>query len=352
MLFGKKDRLIGLDIGSRAIKAAEISETKRGSTLERFGIIDIAPGLIEDGAINDAEQVAETIRKLFKNYGIKGNNVALSVGGYSVIVKKINVQSMPEDQLQDTISFEAEQYIPFDISDVNLDFQILGENESNPNQMNVLLVAAKKEMVNDYVNLAQMAGLTPCIIDVDAFALQNIYEFNYSPAENENIALIDIGASKTSLNILKGQTSVFMRDVSLGCGQINQKISSLIDCSIEEAEQIKFGDQSEKITASDLSDIVSSVVSDWCTEIRRALDFFYSTYPDEQIKKIVLSGGGGSIKEFRQLLAVETSAEVQTINPFENIVYDESRFEPSYIERIAPQAAICMGLSIRRVDDK
>ena len=126
MFFGKKDRLIGLDIGSKSIKAAEISETKKGPTLERFGIIDLAPGLIEDGAIKDTEQVAATIRQLFKDYGIKNHNVALSVGGYSVIVKKINVQSMPEDQLQDSISVEAEQYIPFDIADVNLDFQIVG----------------------------------------------------------------------------------------------------------------------------------------------------------------------------------------------------------------------------------
>jgi type IV pilus assembly protein PilM len=218
--------------------------------------------------------------------------------------------------------------------------------------MNVLLVAAKKEMVNDYVNLAQMAGLNPCIIDVDAFALQNIYEYNYSPAEDENIALIDIGASKTSLNILKGKTSVFMRDVSLGCGQINQKISSLIDCSIEEAEQIKFGEQSEKITAGDLSDIVSSVVSDWCTEIRRALDFFYSTYPDDQIKKIILSGGGGNIKEFRQLLSVETSAEVATLNPFDGLNIDENRFDVEFLKRIAPQASISLGLATRKVDDK
>jgi len=352
MFLGKKDRLIGLDIGSRSIKAAEIAETKKGWSLERFGIIDIPPGLIEDGAIKDAEQVAETIRQLFKNYGIKSQNVALSVGGYSVIVKKINVQSMSEEQLQDTISFEAEQYIPFDISDVNLDFQILGENENNPNQMNVLLVAAKKEMVNDYVNLAQIAGLNPCIIDVDAFALQNIFEFVTAPAEDENIALIDIGASKTSLNILKGKASVFMRDVSLGCSQINQKIASLIDCSVEEAELIKFGDQPEKITAGDLSDIVSSVVSDWCTEIRRALDFFYSTYPDDQIKKIVLSGGGGNIKEFRQLLSVETSAEVTTINPFDGLVIDENRFDLEFLKRISPQASISMGLATRKVDDK
>jgi type IV pilus assembly protein PilM len=351
MFFGKKDHLVGLDIGSRTIKAGEIIETKKGLTLEKFGIVEIQPGIIEDGSIKDPEPVAEAIRQLFKTYNIKENNVAISIGGYSVIVKKINVQTMSEEQLQETIHFEAEQYIPFDISDVNLDFQILGENEQNPNQMSVLLVAAKKEMIDDYINLTQLAGLNPCIIDVDAFALQNIFENSYN-LEDENVALIDIGASKTSLNILKGSTSVFMRDVSLGCGQINQKIASLVDCSPEEAEQLKFGDESEKLSPEDLSGIVSSVVADWCTEIRRALDFFYSTYPDDQIKKIVLSGGGGNIKEFRQLLAVETSAEVQTINPFESLYVDDDRFDTKYLERIAPQASICLGLALRKVDDK
>jgi len=351
MFFGKKDHLVGLDIGSRAIKAGEITETKKGYTLEKFGMIDIQPGIIEDGSIKDPEPVADAIRQLYKTYNIKEHNVAISIGGYSVIVKKINVQSMTEEQLQETIHFEAEQYIPFDISDVNLDFQILGENEQNPNQMSVLLVAAKKEMIDDYINLTQLAGLNPCIIDVDAFALQNIFESSYD-LEDENVALIDIGASKTSLNILKGSTSVFMRDVSLGCGQINQKIASLVDCSPEEAEQLKFGDESDKISQEDMSGIVSSVVADWCTEIRRALDFFYSTYPDDQIKKIVLSGGGGNIKEFRQLLAVETSAEVQTINPFESLYVDDDRFDTNYLEKIAPQASICLGLSLRKVNDK
>jgi type IV pilus assembly protein PilM len=351
MLFGKKDHLVGLDIGSRAIKVAEIVERKKGRTLEKFGMIEIAPGFIEEGAIKEPEAVADTIRQLYKTYNVKEHNVAISIGGYSVIVKKINVQNMTEEQLQETIHFEAEQYIPFDINDVNLDFQILGENEQNPNQMSVLLVAAKKEMINDYINLTQMAGLNPCIIDVDAFALQNVFEANYDVGA-DNIALIDIGASKTSLNILKGSNSVFMRDVSLGCSQINQKIASIVDCSFEEAELIKFGDQTEKITTEELSDIASSIVADWCTEIRRALDFFYSTYPDDQIKQIVISGGGGNINEFRQLLAVETSAEVNTINPFQNFIVDDGRFDKSYLERIAPQASICMGLATRRVNDK
>jgi type IV pilus assembly protein PilM len=350
MLFGKKDHLIGLDIGSRTIKAAEIAEGKRGGILKRFGLTDISPGLIEDGAINQPEEVAEAIRELFKSFNLREKNVAVSIGGYSVIVKKINVQTMAEDQLQETIHFEAEQYIPFDISDVNLDFQILGPNENNPNQMNVFLVAAKKEMVNDYINLVNLAGLNPCIIDVEAFALQNIFEINYE-LKDENIALIDIGAGKTSLNILKGSNSVFMRDVSLGCGQINQKIISLINCPFDESEAIKLGEQSDKISEEDLKEIVTGVVSDWCTEIRRALEFFYSTYPDDQIKRIVLSGGGGNIEDFRHLLASETSAEVETINPFVNFSLDSS-LDPSYIEQIAPQAAISMGLAIRRIDDK
>ena len=351
MVFGKNDNLVGLDIGSRSIKAAEIVETKRGSALKNLGIIDIAHGVIEEGTISDPESVAESIQQLWKSSGFKETNVAVSIGGYSVIVKKIIVQTMAEEQLQETIHFEAEQYIPFDISDVNLDFQILGESESNPNQMDVFLVAAKKEMVDDYINLVNLAGLNACTIDVEAFALQNTFEANYD-TQKENIALIDIGASKTSLNILKDNASVFMRDVSLGCGQINQKIMSLIECSFEDAEQLKYGNKPDRLSPDDFKGIVSSVVADWCTEIRRALDFFYSTYPQDQIKRIVLSGGGANIAEFRDLLATEASANVEMINPFQNFHIENKRLDDAFIKQIAPQAAICMGLAMRKVDDK
>jgi type IV pilus assembly protein PilM len=351
MFFGKKPHLVGLDIGSRTIKAAEVVETKKGRVLNNFNTIDIEPGIIEEGAIKDPEAVSAAIRELFKISKLKEQNVAISVGGYSVIVKKINVKTMTEDELHDTIHFEAEQYIPFDISDVNLDFQILGESEQNPNQMSVILVAAKKEMVSEYVSLIQMAGLNACIIDVDAFALQNIFEVNYAQ-EEENVALIDIGASKTSLNLLKGNSSVFMRDVSLGCGQINEKISSFANCSLEEADEIKLSRQSEKVSVEDLKGIVSTVVTDWCSEIKRALDFFYSSYPEDQIKRIILSGGGANIIEFRKLLAKETATAVEIINPFENVSVDNKSLDDSYLEQIAPQAAICMGIAIRKMGDK
>ena len=351
MIFGPKNTLVGLDIGSRTIKAAEAVEAKGAWTLKTFGSVDVVPGAIEEGVVKDPQAVAEAIRELYQLYHIKQSNVAISIGGYSVIVKNITVQTMPEEQLYESINFEAEQYIPFDINDVNLDFHILGQTEHNPNQMNVLLVAAKKDMIDDYVHVMDMAGLNLCIIDIDAFALQNIYDINYAD-ESENVALIDIGAGKTSFNILKNHVSVFMRDVSLGCNQINRKISQKAGSSMAEAEDLKLSSNPDKISIEDLKQIESSVVSDWCNEIRRALDFFYSTNPDDAIKKIVLSGGGANIKEFRDSLAIQTSAEVTTINPFHVFNTAKYKVDSAYLEQIAPQAAIAMGLAVRRVDDK
>ncbi len=351
MAFGKKKiRIIGLDVGSRTLKVAELADTKQGHSLKKFGMLDIEPGLIEDGSIKNPDAVADAIRKLFKMYKIKEPNVALSIGGYSIIVKTITLEAMEEERLNEQIHAEAESYIPFDVSDVNLDFQVLGENLENPKQLDVLLVAAKKEIVNDYASLIQMAGMNPCIMDVDAFALQNIYEANYDTEEG-NVALIDIGASKTTLNILKGNISVLIRDVTLGCGQITQQIVANADCSVEEAEQMFHQTDPESIPPKELIEIVAGVIADWCTEIRRALDFFYSTYPGDHIQKIILSGGGANIKDFRDLLADETSSEVEIINPFAGFAVG-NEFDPSYLERIAPQATICMGLAMRRADDK
>ncbi|MBS3757384.1 MAG: type IV pilus assembly protein PilM [Desulfobacterales bacterium] len=350
MIFAPKNQLIGLDIGSRAIKAAEVVETKNGWELKKFGSIDIEPGAIEEGVIKNPDVLSNAINQLFDLYSFRKKTVAISIGGYSVIVKNINIQKMPEEQLADSLNFEAEQYIPFDINDVNIDFQLLGENEQNPNQMNVLLVAAKKDMVSDYINLIDNAQLNLCIIDIDAFALQNIYEANYGE-QGENVALIDIGASKTSINILKGNTSVFLRDVSFGCAQITEKIASIANCSLAEAETIRQQEEPDKISPENLAQVVSSVVNDWCDEIVRALDFFKSTNPDEEMRQIVLSGGGANIKEFRELLAMQTSAEVSVINPFKNFSISSNQND-TYLKQIAPQAAIAMGLALRRVDDK
>lgn len=350
-MFKKKNHLVGLDIGSRTIKAGEISETKKGYRLDNFGTIDIAPGLIEEGTIKDPGAVADSIRQLWKNENIRELNVALSIGGYSVIVKPISMDMMSEEQIHESIHFEAEQYVPFDINDVNLDYHVLGESLSNPNKIDVILVAAKKELVNDFIDLVQMAGLNPCIIDHELFALQNIFEMNYETGE-ESVALIDIGASKTYLNILKGNTSLLTRDFSLGCSQIDEKIISLVDCSYEEAEAIKRGGPSDSISTADLREIISTVVHDWTTEINRNLEYFYSAFPEDQIAKIFLSGGGAHVKEIHDMLSHETGAVVETLNSYANLTVNSERIDAAYLETIAPQATICLGLALRRVDDK
>lgn len=351
-MLSKKTHLIGLDIGSRTIKAAEVIQLKGSLSLKKFGMIQIAPGAIEEGAIRDHETVVGAIQKLFSENHFKVKNVATSIGGYSVIVKKINIQNMPEEQLQETIAFEAEQYIPFDINDVNLDFQILGENETNPNQMSVLLVAARKDMIDEYVSLIDLAGLNPCVVDVDAFALQNCYEANYPSEDGSNVALIDIGASKTSLNILRGTTSEFIRDISSGCDQINTQIMSAFNCTFEESERLKFGKAPDNRSAEEVEDIVHSVVSEWSREVRRALDFYYSSFPENQIQQILLSGGGANVKSFQKLIAEEAQTQVNTLNPFANVSAETIPGGKESLNRIGPQAAICLGLALRRMDDK
>ncbi|MGD9976277.1 MAG: type IV pilus biogenesis protein PilM [Desulfatirhabdiaceae bacterium] len=351
MLLKKKNHLIGLDIGSRSIKVGETVETKNDFELNKFGMVDISAGWIEDAAIKEPERIAETIRDLLNREKIKEKNVAVSIGGYSVIVKKIQLPPQSEESLQDSIHFEAEQYIPFDINEVNLDFQILSDPADGNQRMDVILVAAKKDLVNDYINLLSLAGLRPSIIDIDAFALQNIYEYAYAP-QDETVALIDIGACKTSLNILKGTISLFMRDVTLGSEQINHKIRDVAQCSLDDAESIKLGDKpGDQFSGLDLKQITTDVVSDWCLEIRRAIDFFYSTYPEHQIKTAILSGGGANISEFRNMLASEIAMDVEPIRPFSRFTVHR-RFDNAWLESVSSQAAICMGLAIRRQGDK
>jgi type IV pilus assembly protein PilM len=363
MALAKKDHLVGLDIGSQSIKIAEIENGKSGRILKSLGIVEITPDLMEEeDSAKDMEGIAEKIKTLFKRLKIKEKKVALSVGGYSIIVKRINMQAMTEEKLLETIHYEAEQYIPFDINDVNLDFQILGVNENNRNQMNVLLVAAKKDLIEEYTNLVETAGRQPRIIDVDAFALQNAYESSYfSPEktgtngddeESDAVALIDIGAAKTSLNILRGTTSLFMRDISMGCDQITRQIAAQVECPLDDAERIKTGKLKNKISQEEYNEILASFSTEWTTEVRRAFDFFYSSFGESDISRIILSGGGAHMEALKEMLSAETEASVETINPFGNLIIDNNKFEPAFLEKIAPQAAIALGLALRRVDDK
>lgn len=350
MLFGKNKHLVGLDIGSSSIKACELAH-KKGYSLKNLALAEIDSGFIVDGVINQPSELALAIKTLFEENRIRERNVALAIGGYSVIMKNISAPKAEEKIMHDTVAMEAEQYIPFDINDVNIDFHILGQNKHNIDQLDILLVAVKKGIIEEYTGIVESAGLTPGIVDVDVLALQNCYEFNHGNG-GHTTALIDIGASKTSLNIIKNGVPVFLRDVSLGCGEIDQQIASQCECSVAEAQKVKLDRQTDKISAEEIDEIESAIIKNWCTEIRRAIDFFYSTYPEDSFNQVVLSGGGANIEEFRKLLALETSSKVEVINPFINVRINRGKFDSAYIDSIASQVAVCMGLALRRVDDK
>jgi len=346
-----KDQLLGLDIGSRTVKVAEVQQTKKGRILQRFGMTDLPQNCIVEGRIKEPTVVADAIKGLVSDLKVSEQNVAASVAGYSVIIKRITVKKMTEDELHENIRFEAEQYIPFDLDDVNIDFHIVGESNVNPNQMNVMLVAAKTEVIDEYVDLIELAGLNCVVMDVDVFALEKMFEENYLNEEG-TVGLIDIGANKMNINIVKGYMSAFTRDVNIGGEQITREIASRFDCSFEEAEAAKLGRSQEKVSEEDVHDVVYSITSSWGAEIRRAIDFYYSTGSDEDIGRIVLSGGGAQTKGFSELLAAETSIDVQVCNPFMSVSINEKRNDKEYLEKIAPQCAICMGLASRRVGDK
>jgi len=363
MIFERKENLIGLDIGSRTIKLAEVLQTKKDRILQKFGMADLPRDAIVEGRIKEPSAVSDTIKGLINDLKVKEQNVATSVAGYSVIIKRITVGKVTEDELSDNIQYEAEQYIPFDVQDVNIDFHIIGEHESNPNQMNVMLVAAKKEIIDEYSDVLEMANLNPCVIDVDAFALEKVFEDNYLNEEG-NIALIDIGANKMNINIVKEYMSAFTRDVSIGGEQIIRDIASGFECSFEEAEALMLGKTQDKgsqeegetkgkaPTKEEVQEIVRSFTLSWCKEVRQAIDFYYSTYADEDIKKIILSGGGAMAEGLPGLLSEETSLDVEMCNPFTNIKINEKQNDTNYLKKIAPQAVICMGLATRSLFDK
>lgn len=352
MLFKKRDHLVGLDIGSSLIKVAEIKETSKGPVLKKFGVTKIAPGSIVDGNIQDVGGIALAIRTLFKTHKIKEKNVAISTGGYSVVIKTISLPTTTDQELHESIRFEAEQYIPYDVEDVNIDFQILGTSTFSPDQMNVLLVAVKKDLVAEYMDLTHRAGLNPCIIDVDTFALQNIHETVYKGSEDQVVMLVDVGHSKTSLNILKGKTSLMMRDNSSGTAQISEEIVAATGCTLEQAEEATWGRETGEMDQEEVDAIRGAIVQKWCSEIYSVVNTYQSKSSEGLLDRVVLCGGGAFVQGFSDSLAAEVGVEVSIIDPFSGLIIDEEQFPDSLLQKMAPLAPIALGLALRKVDDK
>ena len=266
-----------------------------------------------------------------------------------LLSKKISLPSQTREELAENIEVEAEQFIPFDISEVNVDFQILGQGESMDSQMEVILAAAKKEVVSSYMEVLEEASLKPKIIDVDVFALENAFTHNY-PDEQTTIGLIDIGANKMNINIIKNGMSLLTKDSATGGARITGEIQDRFDVDYQTAEAIKMGG-TEAPDPEAVEEIVSRAAGNWAAEARRAVDFMEASYPGEKLNAIYLSGGSSRIKGLASFFQKQLGVATHVFNPFSKIAYDQGKFDPAYIEYMGPQACICLGLALRRGEE-
>jgi type IV pilus assembly protein PilM len=354
-VFRKVKAVIGLDIGSSAVKAVELKVSGKGFKVVAFGSEPVPPDSIVDGAIIDGTAVAEAIRRLFENNkAFKTKDVAASLSGNAVIVKKINLPVMTEAELAESIYWEAEQYIPFDIQDVSLDYQILdpGTGPDSKGTMDVLLVAAKKEKIADYTGVIAQAGRVPVVVDVDAFALQNAYEVNYGLDPQTVVVLLNAGASAININILSGEQSLFTRDISIGGNAYTEAVQKEMNLPFESAEQLKKGQPIDGVTFEEVTPALHAMTENVLLEIQKTFDFFKATASSDRIDKIVLSGGASRVDGFAKALEDRFGAPVEAFDPFKKIAFDPKKLGVLEPETLVPTAAVAVGLALRKAGDR
>jgi type IV pilus assembly protein PilM len=352
--FGSKEYLLGLDIGSGSVKILQLKEVKGKLKIERFGVKPLPAEMIVDGAIMDGLGVVMAIKELAVEQKLKNKGVALSISGTSVIVKKISLPPMPEEELEKQIKFEAEQYIPFDINDVYLDFHILAQGDQPAEgqaEMDVLLVATKKDKLNDYANAVREAGLTPKVVDVDAFAIENMYCANYDVVPAELTALVNIGASVMNINILKGGMSVFTRDITIGGNRYSERIQQDLGLSPDDAEAAKKG-RYPGVNEAALNEAITAVDMEVATEIGRSFDYFRTTSPDDEITRVVLCGGCAKIKSLPARISEQVGIETAVANPFAKLDTTDLKMSPEELAEVAPDMAVVVGLALRWEGDR
>lgn len=349
-MFSKKKDIIGVDIGSSSIKLVELKGQGGTYTLKNMGMLPLPSEAIVDNALMDSSSIVETLKALVKNLKITIKDAVCSISGNAVIIRKISLPAMSKEELDDQIQWEAEQYIPFDINDVNLDFQMLGPDPHDPSKMFVLLVASKKDIINDYVAVFSEAGLRLSVVDVDSFAMQNAFEINYSLGEDELVGLINIGGGMMNLNLAKGGISVFTRDVQTGGNAYTEEIQKQMGVGTEEAERIKItGDHPQR---AKVQEILSRVNETLATELKRSLDFYLSTAMDDRINKIYLSGGCANIPRLVDAVGQKINVPVEVLNPFRKIKYNNKKFDPDYLNLMGPLYTVAVGLATRRSGDR
>jgi type IV pilus assembly protein PilM len=346
-LLKKRKPVVGLDIGSSAVKAIELSKSKKGYQVTGFAYESLVPDAVVDGAIMDAPTVASAIKKTLTAGKFKPKGVATGVSGHSVIVKRVVLPAANEAEVEMSIQFDAEQHIPFEIAEVNMDYQVIGPAAADDPSMEVLLVVAKKDKIQNHTNVISLAGKDPQVVDIDAFALQNAFEANYGVDRNATIALLNIGASLMNINITKGGMPLFIRDVSVGGNQYTDILQKELQLNFQDAEDLKLGK-----TGSDgemVGPLLESITDMLIMEVQKTFDFFRETYPSETISKVLVSGGTSRIAGLAQKIEETFAYPTEVMNPFKSISLGP-KVDAAKITSLGPALAVAVGLALRGFD--
>jgi type IV pilus assembly protein PilM len=402
-MFGRSKGIIGLDIGSHAVKLVAM-KPQRGDNpyqLTHFGVAELPSESIVEGAVVRPGDVAQVIRDLLNNNKIKGSRIATAVSGHAVIVRRVTMPRMDEDELRESIVWEAEEYIPFDVDDVNLDFAILDENDE-ANEMDVVLVAAKRDRIDEFIAVIEEAGRDPVVVDVDAFALQNAFELSYPERQHEDVALLNMGASVINVAVLEEGRPVFWRDITLGVRQYvaalqrefmldyfdaeevlrragsgavrdgEQMDTELGGWEADEEDDYSYDDIGEdtipettapEFEAGDgdqevggirdasrdprVQEVVGDVSERLITEIKKTFDFYHAQSMRERFDAIFLAGGGAHVADLTLRLEQRLGTPVELLDPLRRVTIPTKSFDPEYVRSIAPQAAVAVGLAMR-----
>lgn len=355
------NNLVGVDIGSSSVKVCEIKESRKGRTLTKVAYAPLPPQTIVDGHVMNTGVVTETLVRIFAENKIKQKNVALGVSGQSVIIRKITVPMMTPAELDEQIQWEAEQHIPFDIKDVQIDYQVLRKHPDR-GQMDLLLVAAKRDEINDYAQFVREAKLKPVCVDIDAFCVQNLFEAAYGLPPEQTVALLNMGASLTSLNIVSGGTSAFTRDITSGGNTISEEIQRETGLSFEQAEAYKCGDTASGdggtgvdkggMVPQQVQQVIDTACDNIAAEIQRSLDFFMATSGEAEINKIYVTGGTANLSNLRSAIQRRARAPVEYFNPIERLSVDNKNVRAEVLQARNAQLAVAIGLALRKDKEK
>ena len=351
-LFAKKRQsCVGIDISSSAIKALEFSRSGKQYRVERFGVEPVPQNAVVEHAIAEVEQVAEAVSRAVKRAGIKVKHVAVAVAGTHVITKSIKMPASLKDQeLQTQIEMEADHYIPYPLDEVNLDYQVLGPAEDNPDENNILLAACRKEIVDDYIAVIESAGLTPQVIDIETYAMENAYsliaENMPGGAADKTVAILDIGAMATNINVIHDGHSVYTRDHAFGGRQLTEEIQRRYGLSYEEAGLAK---KQGGLPDNYQTDVLRPFMEATCQESMRALQFFYSSSPFNNVDQILLAGGCSQIPGIDELMAARIGCPAMIANPFTAMSVG-GKVKAESLSNDAPSLMIACGLAMRSFD--